>query len=69
MLPMLVVVALVLSAADHWTTYLCLIEETPGLQVMEGNPLAAWSDPIVLVGLGGVASLLLAALVAVMKRG
>ena len=42
MLPMLVVVALVLSAADHWTTYLCLIEETPGLQVMEGNPLAAW---------------------------
>jgi hypothetical protein len=42
MLPMLVLVALVLSAADHWTTYLCLTEEAPGLRVMEGNPLAAW---------------------------
>jgi hypothetical protein len=42
MLLTLVVVALVLSAADHWTTYLCLTHQAPGLQVSEGNPLAAW---------------------------
>lgn len=42
MLPALVVLAFVLSAADHWTTYLCLTHEAPGLQVIEGNPFAAW---------------------------
>jgi hypothetical protein len=42
MLPMLVAVALVLSAADHWTTYLCLTAEVRGVEAVEGNPLAAW---------------------------
>ena len=42
MLLTLVVVALALSVADHWTTYLCLTREAPGLLVIEGNPLAAW---------------------------
>jgi hypothetical protein len=42
MLPVLVTVALLLSAADHWTTYLCLSQEAPGVEVSEGNPLAAW---------------------------
>jgi hypothetical protein len=42
MLPVLVAVALVLSAADHWTTYLCLTQEAGGFEVSEANPLAAW---------------------------
>ena len=42
MLPVLVALAIALSAADHWTTYLCLTQEAPGLLVTEGNPLAAW---------------------------
>lgn len=42
MLIALVVIALLLSAADHWTTYQCLTREAPGFRVIEGNPLAAW---------------------------
>jgi hypothetical protein len=42
MLLTLSVVALALAAADHWTTYLCLTQEAPGLQAIEANPLAAW---------------------------
>lgn len=38
---LLLLVAL-LSAADHWTTYLCLSADTPGWQVTEANPLADW---------------------------
>ena len=33
---------LLLSAADHWTTYLCLREPVSGWQVVEANPLADW---------------------------
>jgi hypothetical protein len=51
MLPVLVAVALLLSAADHWTTYLCLTHEAPGVEVTEGNPLAAWL--FATLGLGG----------------
>ena len=33
---------LVLTAADHWTTYLCLRGPVTGWQVSEVNPLADW---------------------------
>jgi hypothetical protein len=33
---------LLLSAADHWTTYLCLRAPVAGWQVAEANPLAEW---------------------------
>ena len=42
MLQSLVVIALVLSAADHWTTYLCLRGQIAGWEVTEANPLAEW---------------------------
>lgn len=31
-----------LSAADHWTTYLCLRTPLPGWEVTEANPIADW---------------------------
>jgi hypothetical protein len=42
MLPLLVVLTLLLTAADHWTTYLCLRSSVPGWEVVEANPLAEW---------------------------
>jgi len=33
---------LALSAADHWTTYLCLRAPNAGWDVTEANPLAEW---------------------------
>jgi len=33
---------LLLSAADHWTTYLCLRSPVDGWSVAEANPLADW---------------------------
>jgi hypothetical protein len=33
---------LLLSAADHWTTYLCLRSPVNGFDVSEANPIAAW---------------------------
>lgn len=42
MLATLAAATLVLTALDHWTTYLCLSQHVPGWQVTEGNPLAAW---------------------------
>lgn len=33
---------LLLSAADHWTTYLCLRAPVSGWQVTEANPLSDW---------------------------
>ncbi len=31
-----------LSAADHWTTYVCLSVDVPGWEVTEANPIADW---------------------------
>jgi hypothetical protein len=31
-----------ISAADHWTTYVCLRSPVPGWQVAEANPVADW---------------------------
>jgi len=33
---------LLLSAADHWTTYLCLRTPLAGWEVTEANPFADW---------------------------
>ena len=38
----LALLTLVASAADHWTTYLCLRAPVSGWQVAEANPLADW---------------------------
>lgn len=38
----LALLTLLVSAADHWTTYLCLRSPVPGWQVAEANPLADW---------------------------
>jgi hypothetical protein len=38
----LAVLTVLLSAADHWTTYLCLRSPIAGWQVAEANPLAQW---------------------------
>lgn len=42
MLALLAVLTLALTAADHWTTYLCLRAPVEGWQVTEANPLANW---------------------------
>jgi hypothetical protein len=38
----LTVLTLLLTAADHWTTYICLRSPIPGWDVVEANPLADW---------------------------
>ena len=38
----LAILTLLLSAADHWTTYLCLRAPVAGWHVAEANPLAEW---------------------------
>jgi hypothetical protein len=42
MLALLVSMTVLLTAADHWTTYLCLRAPVSGWQVTEANPLAEW---------------------------
>jgi hypothetical protein len=42
MLHLLAAVTLLLSAADHWTTYLCLRSPVAGFDVSEANPFSAW---------------------------
>ena len=42
MLKLLVVMTLSLTAADHWTTYLCLRAPVSGWIVTEANPIAEW---------------------------
>ncbi|MEM7412987.1 MAG: hypothetical protein AAF430_22335 [Myxococcota bacterium] len=39
---LLAILTLLVSAADHWTTYLCLRAPVEGWQVAEANPLADW---------------------------
>ena len=38
----LAIATLILSAADHWTTYVCLRHPVSGWDVMEANPLSDW---------------------------
>ena len=39
MLHALAIMTLLLTGADHWTTYLCLREPIAGWQVIEANPV------------------------------
>ncbi len=39
---LLALLTLALSAADHWTTYLCLRSPVAGWQVTEANPISEW---------------------------
>jgi len=50
----LALLTLLLSAADHWTTYVCLKAPRDGWEVTEANPIAEW-----LFGSVGLASGLL----------
>lgn len=38
----LALLTLLVSAADHWTTYLCLRQPVEGWHVTEANPFADW---------------------------
>jgi hypothetical protein len=42
MLQILATLTVLLSAADHWTTYLCLRAPLKGWEVTEANPIAEW---------------------------
>ena len=42
MLAVLVTLTILLTAADHWTTYLCLSTPVDGWEVTEANPIADW---------------------------
>ncbi|MDX1648851.1 MAG: DUF5658 family protein [Myxococcota bacterium] len=42
MVPFLAAVALLVSLADHWTTWICLRDPVSGWRASEANPLAAW---------------------------
>lgn len=61
----LAILTLVLSAADHWTTYLCLRSPVAGWQVTEANPIAEW----LFTELGLVEGLLLDSAVTVLAVG
>ena len=39
---LLATATLVLSAADHWTTYVCLRNPVVGWEVIEANPISDW---------------------------
>jgi len=57
----LALLTLVLSAADHWTTYLCLRSPVEGWQVTEANPISQW----LFGGMGLVPGLILDSVVTV----
>ena len=42
MLRAFVLTTILLTAADHWTTYLCLHAPVEGWSVFEANPIAEW---------------------------
>ena len=42
MIHSLVALTALLTAADHWTTYICLRAPVAGWQVLEANPIAEW---------------------------
>jgi hypothetical protein len=42
MLRVFVVTTILLTCADHWTTYLCLHAPVDGWNVIEANPVAEW---------------------------
>ena len=42
MLRVFVISTILLTGADHWTTYLCLHAPVDGWSVSEANPIAEW---------------------------
>ncbi len=42
MLRIFVILTILLTCADHWTTYLCLQAPVEGWSVVEANPVAEW---------------------------
>ncbi len=42
MVPLLALITMLLTLADHWTTYLCLRAPVVGWTVSEANPIADW---------------------------
>lgn len=42
MLRLFAITTLLLTCADHWTTYVCLQAPVEGWQVTEANPVADW---------------------------
>lgn len=42
MLRVFVMTTILLTGADHWTTYLCLHAPINGWSVVEANPIAEW---------------------------
>ncbi|MGY8736290.1 MAG: hypothetical protein ACKVIW_02090 [bacterium] len=42
MLRLFAITTILLTCADHWTTYLCLQEPIQGWDVVEANPVAEW---------------------------
>ena len=42
MLRLFAITTIVLTCADHWTTYLCLHAPIDGWRVVEANPIAGW---------------------------
>jgi len=62
MLLPLATLTVLLTAADHWTTYLCLRAPVPGWEVSEVNPLADWLFGAVGLGPGILVDSLVSAL-------
>lgn len=52
MVVFLALFVLAFSAADHWTTYLCLREPVLGWQVTEANPISAFLFEVIGLGPG-----------------
>ena len=52
MLRALAGLSLLLTGADHWTTYLCLRLPVDGWEVIEANPVAQWLFGIAGLGPG-----------------
>ena len=42
MLRVFVITTILMTCADHWTTYLCLHAPVDGWSVVEANPIAEW---------------------------
>ena len=51
MLRLFAITTILLTCADHWTTYVCLQAPVEGWQVTEANPVADWL--FAWAGLGG----------------
>ena len=65
MLAVFVLLTVIFTAADHWTTYLCLRAPVESWQVTEANPIADW----LFASVGLVPGLLVDSVVTVLAIG